>query len=70
LCNGQKIRTNIVNLFKLFIHYTTVEPVKRSYEESKNKIDLLRIKNTPFSQQLYEATTINPDSYIVRYFSE
>jgi len=28
------------------------------------------MKMTPFVQQVYETTTINPDSYLLRYFSD
>lgn len=36
----------------------------------KREINYLRVKNSPFSEQPYEATTINASSYISKYFKQ
>ena len=71
LCLGDKLVSHIGTIFKMFINYTTILQPQSHHEESKirKKVECLRMKRTPLSQQVYETTTINPDSYIVRYFS-
>ena len=54
----------------MFINYTSVIISNKFNEDSRIKRDanFLRTKYTPFSKQVYEATSINSESYINRYF--
>lgn len=69
---ADRIPKTLEETARLFLHYTTIIP-KNSRTESgqpKKKIDMLRMKSSPLSQQVYEATSINPDSYLIRYFND
>lgn len=54
----------------MFINYTSILPATRFEEDwtIRRKTNYLRTKNNPFFKQVYEATTINENSYINRYF--
>lgn len=56
---------------QMFINHTTIIPNNKFNEDPKIKrrVNYLRAKSTPFSKQVYEATTINSASYINRYFN-
>ena len=67
---GYKIKKKLPKIMQMFINHTTIIPNNKFNEDPKIKrrVNYLRAKSTPFSKQVYEATTINPASYINKYF--
>lgn len=69
---GYKIKKKLCTILQLFINYSTLIPREKYHLDSKIRRDAnyIRVKESPFSKQVYEATSINQYSYINRYFAE
>lgn len=69
---GYKIKKKLTRIMQMFINHTTIIPNNKFNEDPriKRRVNYLRTKFAPFSKQVYEATTINPASYINRYFDK